>query len=422
MPGRPLSVVVIGAGPGGLCLAHGLRRTGITVTVHERDRSATARGRGHLVHIDRLGRAALRACLPPELFRTLLAAGALPPRRFLLLDRRLRVTAATELPEPAGQPSVSQGTLRQLLLTGLEDIVRFGRVFSHHLVHADGDVTACFTDGSAVRADLVVLADGPAPGPAPSRGPVLIGAKVPLVEESRTLLPDAMARGIGLVRAPRGIAFLLHWAELPWDRFGEVKPEVAAEAAALLARWPRLLFDGTRDFIDVAVRGPVTRFPSDLLRYGGAELLQLLLDLTPRLHPDLRSLLALGDPATGFALVRPGPAMAVRPVDSGAVTALGDAARAGRPRPGGANSALRDALALCAVLADVRAGRTPLADALCDYEAAATRHTTEAAPADARSPLAPPTAERLLLDGPPPGRLLGAGLRERPAPASRART
>jgi 2-polyprenyl-6-methoxyphenol hydroxylase-like FAD-dependent oxidoreductase len=32
-----LHVVIIGAGTGGLCLAHGLKRAGISVAVYERD-------------------------------------------------------------------------------------------------------------------------------------------------------------------------------------------------------------------------------------------------------------------------------------------------------------------------------------------------------------------------------------------------
>ncbi|HEX3778703.1 MAG TPA: NAD(P)-binding protein [Pseudonocardiaceae bacterium] len=41
-----LHVLVAGGGVGGLCLAQGLRREGMPVSVFERDRSAQVRGRG----------------------------------------------------------------------------------------------------------------------------------------------------------------------------------------------------------------------------------------------------------------------------------------------------------------------------------------------------------------------------------------
>ena len=40
---RELKVIIIGAGTGGLCLAHGLRSAGIDVRVFERDRTPTDR-------------------------------------------------------------------------------------------------------------------------------------------------------------------------------------------------------------------------------------------------------------------------------------------------------------------------------------------------------------------------------------------
>ena len=39
MSREPMEVIVIGAGTGGLCLAHGLKRAGINVNVYERDRT-----------------------------------------------------------------------------------------------------------------------------------------------------------------------------------------------------------------------------------------------------------------------------------------------------------------------------------------------------------------------------------------------
>ena len=43
MSERRLHVVIVGGGIGGLCLAQGLRRAGVSVAVYERDRTAIGR-------------------------------------------------------------------------------------------------------------------------------------------------------------------------------------------------------------------------------------------------------------------------------------------------------------------------------------------------------------------------------------------
>ena len=58
---RQLEVIVIGAGTGGLCLAHGLKRAGITVNVYERDRTRKDGLQGYRVGLDADGSRALEA-------------------------------------------------------------------------------------------------------------------------------------------------------------------------------------------------------------------------------------------------------------------------------------------------------------------------------------------------------------------------
>ena len=58
------------------------------------------------------------------------------------------------------EKSVSRMTMRQVLLTGLEDIVRFDKRFSHYEIRADSTVEAYFEDGTSVVADILVGADG----------------------------------------------------------------------------------------------------------------------------------------------------------------------------------------------------------------------------------------------------------------------
>jgi len=61
--------------------------------------------------------------------------------------------------------SVSRMTLRQILLTGLEEETKFEKKFSHYVHEESGAVTAFFEDGSSATGDLLVGADG-----APIRG------------------------------------------------------------------------------------------------------------------------------------------------------------------------------------------------------------------------------------------------------------
>jgi 2-polyprenyl-6-methoxyphenol hydroxylase-like FAD-dependent oxidoreductase len=49
---------------------------------------------------------------------------------------------------------------RQLLLTGLEDRVQFGKKFTHYERRADGSVTAFFADGGSASGQVLVAADG----------------------------------------------------------------------------------------------------------------------------------------------------------------------------------------------------------------------------------------------------------------------
>jgi len=76
MPTSPTSVIVVGAGTGGLCLAQGLKRAGIGVEVYERERTRRDGLQGYRVGIDADGKRALRANLPPELYQSFLATCA----------------------------------------------------------------------------------------------------------------------------------------------------------------------------------------------------------------------------------------------------------------------------------------------------------------------------------------------------------
>jgi phytoene dehydrogenase-like protein len=61
-----LRVAVAGGGLGGLCLAQGLLKAGVDVTVYERDARLAGRRQGYRLHVDARAGLALEQCLPPE--------------------------------------------------------------------------------------------------------------------------------------------------------------------------------------------------------------------------------------------------------------------------------------------------------------------------------------------------------------------
>src|SRR5579875_2600364 len=79
MVNEPFHVMIVGAGTGGLCLAQGLKRAGISVSVYERDRTRRDGLQGYRVGIDADGKRALRGNLSPDLYDTFLATCAQRP-------------------------------------------------------------------------------------------------------------------------------------------------------------------------------------------------------------------------------------------------------------------------------------------------------------------------------------------------------
>ena len=375
-------VIVIGADTGGLALAHGLRRAGVDVQVFERDALRTEGLHGYRVGIDPDGSRALHALLPPELYETFVATCARAPRWFSMLTEDLHEVLALEIPVQAdpveSEKSVSRMTLRQVLMTGLEDVITFGKEFTHFEQHTDGTVTAHFADGSSATGDILVGADG-----AGSRvrkhylpqarqedtGIIAIAGKLPITAESASLLPPRVFQGISMVQAPKGYSCILHVMEFKWDRSGKIKSGMGDNDAELIKVWPGLQFDNTRDYINWGFSATADKFPADVMDRRGDDLARLVAEMTPNWHPNLRRLFELTDPSTCFP-VNIKTSVPVDPWPATNVTLIGDAIHTMTPGRGvGANTALRDAVLLCARIMDVAADRFGLTEAVAQYEA-----------------------------------------------------
>ncbi|WUJ68050.1 FAD-dependent monooxygenase [Kribbella soli] len=376
-----MKVLVIGGGTGGLALAHGLKRAGIGVTVFERDAVRTDGLHGYRVGIDPDGSRALHALLPKELYDTFVATKARDPKYFNMLTEDLNEVLSMEIPastDPVeSEKSISRMTLRQVLLTGLDGVVEFGKEFTRFEQHGD-QVTAYFADGTSATGDLLVAADGSGSrvrrqylpqAKTEETGIVAIAGKLPITEESAKLVSPKVFEGISIVTAPRGFACILHVMEFQWDRDGHVKSGIGGNTEELIRRWPGLQFDNTRDYINWGLSATRDKLPANIMELSGEELIKVALDVTPGWHPNLRRLFDLTDPGTCFP-VNIWTSVPLDPWKTTNVTLLGDAIHTMTPGRGvGANTALRDAVNLCRALIDVRDGRRELIPAVNEYEA-----------------------------------------------------
>jgi len=390
----PLHVLIIGAGTGGLCLAQGLKQANISVAVYERDRTRLGSLQGFRVGIDPDGVRGLKANLPPDLFDTFVTTCARAPKYFNFLNEHMTELASlggsllTGNPDPLKRDhTVSRMTMRQVLLTGLEEQVHFDKVFTHYEQQVDGTVTAFFADGSSATGTVLVAADG-----ANSRvrkqylphaqlvetGMLSFGAKVPMTPETRQLVSDKVFHGLNIIMAPKGFGAILHMVEFKWQGDGTVKEGIGVNDAALLARWPGMLYDNERDYIGWGFWAAKQHFPRDPMKVEGEEIIALMLEMIPDWHPNLRKLIALSDPTTCTAInirtSRPIPAWT-----TSNVTLLGDAIHTMTPgRGAGANTALRDARLLCKQLIAVRDGQADLLSAIHGYEEKMHKYGDEA--------------------------------------------
>ncbi|MEU5211609.1 NAD(P)/FAD-dependent oxidoreductase [Streptomyces sp. NPDC020742] len=395
-PSTPLHVLVIGAGTGGLCLAQGLKRAGVSVAVYERDRSRRDGLQGYRVGIDADGKGALRANLSPELYETFVATCAQRPlygnqmthRKKFLFSAGPDVLKAQDQPADEDKDeSVSRMTLRQLLLTGVEGVVHFGKEFTHYEKQADGTVTAHFADGGTATGTLIVGAEG-----ANSRvraqylphaklvdtGLVGLTGKTPLTAETRALLPPEVREGVTMVHGPKGFLCILHVMRFKWDEEGRPKEGIGSTDAEAISAWPGLLYDNSRDYIMWGFAASEKWLPSGVTRMRGAEIQDLVLKKTADWHPDFRQIFSLGDPGSSFPLV----IRTSEPIEQwepSNVTLIGDAIHTMTPGRGvGANTALRDARLLTRKLAAAQRGEQPLLDAVRAYETTMTSYAWDA--------------------------------------------
>lgn len=357
-----MHIVIIGAGLGGLCLAQGLQRRGISFDVYERDAAPDSRPQGFRIKIDQTGQQAIAACLPPALNALLRDTCAVPVNGVNLIGPDLEPVGDRWVAswQRAGGDDAPVGrvedlnadrlAMRKVLLRGIEAHVHFGRGFvGYERSERGGMWRAKFDDGGAAEADVLVAADGVnsslralrLPGVAPvDTGSTCIDGKT-------LFTADAAERIAPLFHTKTSVAFA--------DRFAVIVD-------------PMRFRQPLGDYLYWAVIGPNDRLhvpASDPRGLAHAT----VLSHTAGWHPGFRALFEGAVPSDVAML--PIRTMNAPPAwTTDGVTVLGDAIHVMSPAGGlGANTALHDAAMLAEKLGAAAAKRTPVMAAVAAYEA-----------------------------------------------------
>lgn len=390
MSAATLDVAIIGGGPGGLTLAHGLRRAGLAVRVFEKDPVRADYLQGFRMRIRQRGLDALQACLPPSHFAAFLDTLGRAPVETVHVDETLRPLPGFNGPrDPESSPddthlekSVSRITLRQILLAGLEDVLETGAIFAGYEEDAEG-VTVRFEGGRTVRAALLVGADGAGsrvraqrlPGErAIDTGVRRLAGKMTLDAAEERGLPR-MLLDLNVHVRPAGEPGMMVTSHL-------VDPSAYVLHGAIGQDDPGhrglggFHFDNTTSYVWWNIAYPREALASDsaLAEASGDRLLHILGGRIGHWHPGLVALVRGSEPST-VACLRVKSSIRVPPWPPSRVTLMGDAIHAMTYfRALGGNSAILDAWLLTEQLAQVAREGKPLSAAVGDYEAAMRDH------------------------------------------------
>jgi 2-polyprenyl-6-methoxyphenol hydroxylase-like FAD-dependent oxidoreductase len=364
---------IVGAGLSGLCLAQALVPVGFDVHVYERDPDPHARPQGYRLTTDAHGVAALKSCLPPQLFEAVCATastgGDVGYMRFTnqhlgeIFTLTFKRDGQREGERVFGQ--LDRSTLRTIMLSGLSGRVHFGTAVTDVETTNDGAVLR-FSDGSSARSELVVGADGvnsqirakTLPGcPIVDTGTWGIYGKTPLVINGESLIPAALKDSGVLALGGSGRFFFytaMAFDNAPQNVFDRLVPD----------QKPPI----TEDYLMWAIACPKGSLGQDVWEQGPVALHQRALDAAADYHPLLRALVEQAD--VDYTILTPLSA-ATRPKNwpVSAATLMGDAVHAMPPTGAhGGNTALRDAALLASTLQRAAQTGTSLQKAVGEYQ------------------------------------------------------
>lgn len=374
-------VIIIGSGLGGLSLAQSLRRAGVAFEIFERDITPFDRPQGYRLHLDGDAINTVNEVLTPEL-QTLFNETShwTKPNTSIMTTDSLRVVKriltkddlgtgvwdTTTEPETPVHCNVDRSVLRQILLTGTSDSIRFGKKFERYESTGDNSVTVYFADGTTVTGSCLVGADGVNSRVRAQRAPSLqtmdagitaIYGRLP-IEAVQKLGPKEALEDIFLIASDQRKVFLGLGSVIFPTRPDEAAKKLACEAHI-----------SPRDSYAVCiVGGRHGYFPDNVRTATSSQLQHVAAGLLNEWSGNAGALVNAGD-SDSFFVVNMRTSVPNTLEKSTNVTLLGDAVHSMTPSLGrGANLAMRHGALLGRHLKKVAGGEGDLAVELAAYE------------------------------------------------------
>jgi 2-polyprenyl-6-methoxyphenol hydroxylase-like FAD-dependent oxidoreductase len=372
-----VKVVIVGAGLGGLTLAHGLRTAGIGVEVHERGPRSGPQPASYGIHLGPAAHRALRACLPPTNWERYDQGSVSAPDVVRFRGTDLGLLGELVLGDPADETdpvahrrAVRRDALHRALLDGLADEVHWDSAYADHEVRADGRVRVEFADGTTTVGDVLVGADGSNSGvrrrsrPDVVRhdlGVLNVAGRLPLDDPAVRALPADLVDGSvnNVVPTGPGWMFVSTW---PDGDDGDDDGDGGKGDGPGVLVW--------------AYAAARSAYPEDVEHRSAADLRRLVATRVGSWDDRIPELVTCtGTDTVAPVVLRSTGELARR--DATPVTLLGDAAHTMSPMAGvGAATALRDADALRRAL--VADGPARLTERIAAYEDEMRAYANEA--------------------------------------------
>ncbi|PKK36739.1 hypothetical protein BWI96_10195 [Siphonobacter sp. SORGH_AS_0500] len=361
-----LHVAIIGAGLGGLCLAHGLKKHGISFSIFERDDSPTSRPQGYRIRIDHTGQSALQHCLSTSAYTAFVSSCALPSThvqtltpQLKLIDRWVEAWTANDFDSP--DLKADRTAMRQVLLEEVQDRVYFGKKWMHCEVVSTKLIRSYFEDGSTCDATLLVAADG---------------AMSPIREK---YMPHIQVQPT-VNQCIYGKTLFDQITTLPAHFYTDTQIIFGNGLSAIIEAMSFEDRSSREPYIYWAIIGHEQYFgvTKQVHESRTIDVDQILANATAGWHADLVALFRAADSASVvMTSVKTSTPALLDTLPN--LTALGDAVHVMSPAAGlGANTALHDARLLSDCLSRVQAGEKELSEALGWYEKAMICHSMAA--------------------------------------------
>jgi 2-polyprenyl-6-methoxyphenol hydroxylase-like FAD-dependent oxidoreductase len=372
-----MRVGIIGAGIGGACLAHGLRKNGVDVTVFERNAAATVGLPGYGIHINVFGQQAMRDCLPEENWEAFLRASHPIGGEARFYDENLCLLAAQEGVHfkeghvvEEQRLSISRTELKDVLTCGLSDLVKWEKQFVHYETLQNGRLRVDFADETSEEMDVLVAADGANSKVRKQYLPTLERLDVGVsIIVGRTRLTSSLAASLPAMLidgSPNSIVP----KSTDWMFVSVWRAPVDIQAEAATAE--------IDSFVVWAYIADTYSYPSNFEDWPPDSQCEEALYRTKTWNPILQTLIKQSD-MNSVSLVDLRSMPHLPEWKPSSVTLLGDAIHNMTPMAGvGANTALRDARLLTRILTDAAEGRIDLVQGIAEYEQQMREYANEA--------------------------------------------